>query len=128
MLIGTYCNRRFNRPIVDHRTGRVLAALIPAPSDPSYKASVDRAFLKMMDEGDRANFSTGSLKHKRGDGFAAINVGLTYGNGHTKPSRPKLGRHKHLVEALLADEDIQRLAAYQDGGFTVEHPAATYSD
>lgn len=119
--LNAHRTHRFNRPIIDH-AGRVLAAFIPAPSDSSYVACVDRAFAKMMAEGDKANFDAGSLRHKRGDGFAAINVGLSYRNGHTKPSRPKLGRHKHLVEALLADKDMQRLAAYQDGGLFLSIP------
>jgi hypothetical protein len=59
---------------------------------------------------------------KRGEGYFALNIGLSYGNGHTKPNNRGLGRFQHLADALLGDVDIQRLASYQDGessSFTV---------
>jgi hypothetical protein len=52
---------------------------------------------------------------KRGNGYFALNVGLSYGNGHTTPNNRGLGRFQHLADALLEDVDIQRLASYQDG-------------
>lgn len=52
---------------------------------------------------------------KRGDGYFALNVGLSYGNGHTKPTLRDSGIFQHLADALLGDVDIQRLASYQDG-------------
>lgn len=52
---------------------------------------------------------------KRGDGFFALNVGLSYGMGHTKPTLRDLGRFQKLARTLLGDENIQRLASYQDG-------------
>jgi len=85
------------------------------PNDQKFQESHKRAFDLLMKLGDDTNWTPQELKHKRGSGFAAINVGLTYGNGHTKPSRPNLGRHQKLADALLADKDLQRLAAYQDG-------------
>lgn len=52
---------------------------------------------------------------KRGIGFLALNVGLSYGNGHKIPTRRGLGRFQLLADALIEDVDIQRLASYQDG-------------
>jgi hypothetical protein len=52
---------------------------------------------------------------KRGNGYFALNVGLSYGNGHTKPNQRELGGYQHLADALLTDANIQRLASYQDG-------------
>ena len=68
----------------------------------------------MTAEGDAANFTAGELNHKRGQGFAAMNAGLSYGNGHQKPTWLSPARDA-IVENLLADPDLQRLAAYQDG-------------
>jgi hypothetical protein len=52
---------------------------------------------------------------KRGNGFLALNVGLSYGNGHKIPTCRGLGRFQPLADALIEDVDIQRLASYQDG-------------
>lgn len=52
---------------------------------------------------------------KRGDGYFALNIGLSYGFGHTQPTRRRLGALQNLADALLEDLDIQRLASYQDG-------------
>ncbi|KAF8803054.1 hypothetical protein BYT27DRAFT_7110783, partial [Phlegmacium glaucopus] len=102
--------------------GRVLAVLVPPPSDPRYRASCKSASNRMEEESAKVNFLAKDLTHKRGDNFAALNIGLSYGNGHTKPTRPKLGRFDGLARALLDDEDIQRLAAYQDSTFALWHP------
>jgi hypothetical protein len=70
----------------------------------------------MKREISRINFSSKDLDNgKRGDGYFALNIGLSYGNGHTKPSNRGLGRFQHLADNLLGDVDIQRLASYQDG-------------
>lgn len=105
---------RRDRPIIDPQ-GRVLSVLVPPPEDPLYQASSTRVFDKMMAEGKAANFSPGELSHKRGKGFAAINAGLSYGNGHKKPTQLKHGAREVLVSNLLEDPNLQRLAAYQGG-------------
>lgn len=69
----------------------------------------------MQTQSATGNFDHKHLNHNRGKGFAAINVGLSYGMGHSRPSRPNLGNFEHIANALIDDEDIQRLAAYQDG-------------
>jgi hypothetical protein len=69
----------------------------------------------MRKETSLAKFDPKDLKHRRGDDFAAVHIGLSYGNGHTKPTCPDLGRFRNLANALLGDTDIQRLASYQDG-------------
>ena len=63
----------------------------------------------------RAHFNYKDLNHKRGSDFTTINVGLSYRLGHSCPSRPDLGNFENIASALLADQDIQRLASYQDG-------------
>jgi hypothetical protein len=90
-----------HRPIIDS-SGRIVAVLAPSPSDLSYIESTKQAFEKMKHEVARANFSPKELfDHRRGD-FHALNIGLSYGNGHTRPTH-------------LEDVHIQRLASYQDG-------------
>jgi hypothetical protein len=70
----------------------------------------------MMNEAAKFHFDPKDLLDlKRGEGFFAFNVGLSYGNGHTKPTLRDLGRFQELADSLLGDVDIQRLASYQDG-------------
>lgn len=101
-------------PILDYQ-GRVFIASIPPLDDPSYQASIGRSFQAMETQSAKATFQGVDLNHTRGHNFAAINVGLSYGNGHKRPTRPDLGRFSDLVGALLEDKDIQRLASFQDG-------------
>lgn len=117
-----------DRPIIGF-DGEILACVVPSPNhpspqastapasdkSPSYQASSTRFFDKMMAFGEEANFTPAELTHKRGIGFAAINAGLSYGMGHKKPSWLKHGTREAMVSNLLDDEDLRRLAAYQDG-------------
>ncbi|KAF9521616.1 hypothetical protein CPB83DRAFT_900486 [Crepidotus variabilis] len=64
------------------------------------------------------------LHHKCSSGFLAINVGISYGNGHTVPSVPRLGRYEALARLLMGNEHIQRLAAYQNAVYALWHPEA----
>jgi hypothetical protein len=70
----------------------------------------------MVNEKAKFHFELDDLVDvKRGNGFAALNVGLSYGQGHTKPTLRNLGRFQKLADSLLSDVDVQRLASYQDG-------------
>jgi hypothetical protein len=61
----------------------------------------------MMEEAARVNFNQEELHHDCGNNFAALNIGLSYGNGHTKPMHQNLGCHSNLANVLLGDRDIQ---------------------
>ena len=101
--------------------GKIIAVIAPPPIDPSYRESTKRACDKMTNEAAKYHFQSNELTDKhRGSGFLALNVGLSYGNGHTKPSYRDLGRFQNLADSLLKDVDIQRLASYQDGKSTLQ--------
>lgn len=69
----------------------------------------------MKHEATQANLRPKDLiDPKRGD-FQALNVGLSYGQGHKKPTLLDLDHFQNLADALLGNVDIQRLASYQDG-------------
>jgi hypothetical protein len=55
----------------------------------------------------RVNFNQQELHHDQGNNFAALNIGLSYKNGHTKPMHQNLGHHNNLANVLLGDRDIQ---------------------
>lgn len=103
-----------HQPISD-RQGRVVAVLAPPPKDLSYAESTRRAAEKMRIEANKANFQSDELKDPNRGDYHAVNVGLSYGQGHIKPINRDVGRFGNLVRALLEDVNIQRLASYQDG-------------
>src|SRR6266542_5769180 len=105
--------RTLHRPIIDSK-GWILAILVSSPCQSSYYAFHMRFFDKMIAEGDAANFGPGELNHKREKGFAAINAGLLYGNGHKKLTWLMHGGWEIMVDNLLGDQDLQQLAAYQN--------------
>jgi hypothetical protein len=80
-----------------------LAVLSPPVNDLSHHESIKRAFNRMEFEAARVNFKPEDFKHKRGENFVALNIGLSYGLGHTKPTRPDLGDYSNLADALLKD-------------------------
>lgn len=103
------------QPVVD-RDGKIMAVLAPPPNDISYQESTKRSRDRMLKERSNYHFDRKDLiNDQRGDGFFALNVGLSYGQGHTKPMFRDLGRFHDLADSLLGDVDIQRLASYQDG-------------
>jgi len=119
-LSTNFIQSNSHQPITDSQ-GRVVAVLAPPPDDLSYHESIERACKKMANEASKFQFESKELVNpKRGNGFLALNVGLSYGNGHTKPTFRDLGRFQKLAEALLEDADIQRLASYQDGKLNSE--------
>ena|ERR1700761_3759766 len=101
------------RPIVD-ASGRVFAVLAGQPRAPAYAASVAAAYTAIRDAGLGANFASDMRKHRRGL-FAAVNVGLIYSKGQTTPSRLHHHLHGDMVEELLANEHIRRMATFASG-------------
>lgn len=61
-----------------------------------------------------STFTKDETNHARGR-FPAINVGISLGPGGKEPLRVRVGQHEGMMQALLDDENIQRLAQHQDG-------------
>ncbi len=102
-----------NHPILD-QLKRVVAVLVSRPKDPSYDAAASRVFEKMAQEGESATFALKEMSHRRGS-FPAINVGISLGPGDRVPRRVGVGNHDEMVQRLLDDNDVKRLASHQDG-------------
>ena len=64
-------------------------------------------------EGEEASFIQEELVHRRGS-FPAVNVGIVLGPGATLPSRRRVNGHNNMVDRLLSDKDMQRLASHQN--------------
>ncbi|KAJ7294034.1 hypothetical protein C8J57DRAFT_1041324 [Mycena rebaudengoi] len=111
---------RHARPIADVH-GRIIAVLAGQPSDPTYTAAAVRAFQAMTKEATAAKFLAALSQHRRGQ-FPALNAGLLYGKGQTVPSRLNNHEHTPLVQRLLNNHDIERMAIYTSAAFNLWAP------
>lgn len=91
-----------------------MVALVAIPKDPGYRGATRRAFHQILNEGCKEQFSKPECNHPRG-AFPAVNVGITHGKGTTKPINLDNHDHTPMIQRLLADEDIQRLAGFTSG-------------
>lgn len=62
-----------------------------------------------------ARFTEDECSHRRADDSAALNVGIYYGGGAQAPGNLNNGKHAEVLEELVADPDISRLASFADG-------------
>ncbi|KAJ7737112.1 hypothetical protein B0H16DRAFT_1326103, partial [Mycena metata] len=107
-------------PIFD-ANGRIIAVLAGQPRDPHYAAAARAAFRAIMDAGAEARFPADMRRHRRGL-FAALNVGLSYGKGQKVPCWLNNKEYTGLVDGLLANRHIKRLACFADRAFALWAP------
>lgn len=100
---------------------RVIGACVGPPDAAAWPEVHRRAFEKLSAEGARAHFAKNERIHRRGR-FPAINVGVSMGTGPSKPGNLHLGQHAEMVERLLADPNINRMANHASG---MQPPAST---
>ena len=75
----------------------------------------------MLNAATLAQFTEKERNHRRASNSAALNVGISYGKGSVKPSNlTNKSRHVPLLESLLANKDLKRMASFADGEF--QHP------
>ncbi|KAJ7855766.1 hypothetical protein B0H14DRAFT_2579227 [Mycena olivaceomarginata] len=98
------------RPLVDS-AGRIFAVLAGQPNNASWRAAVGRAYESIKKEGSDAHFPAAMCRHRRGL-FAAVTVGLGYGKGQRTPAWINNKQRTPMVDRLLANPDITRLANF----------------
>ncbi|KAJ7791036.1 hypothetical protein B0H14DRAFT_2276728, partial [Mycena olivaceomarginata] len=54
--------------------------------------------------------------------FPAVNCGITYGKGQRVPKRMNNGVHVWLIERLLGNPDVQRMATFASASFGLWAP------
>lgn len=101
------------RPLLD-RLGRIYSILVGQPRDETYLASAHRCHKKILEEGCCEHFEPEERRHCRGN-FPAINAGITHGKGLPAPTNLSNNGHREMVERLLADADVNRLATFASG-------------
>ncbi|KAJ7057969.1 hypothetical protein C8F01DRAFT_991125, partial [Mycena amicta] len=95
-------------PLVD-KSGRVFAVLAGRPNDPAYEAAVAGAYNVIVQAATTARFPASMRRHRRGL-FAAITVGISYGQGQVQPAVLQCD-YEDVAAQLQADENISRLAS-----------------
>lgn len=88
--------------------------LVASPQDESWMDSCTGAFRAMEDAGGQLVMEALEIHHRRGS-FPAINVGISYGQGPKRPHNLDNGPHSELMQALLKNEHIRRLAIFASG-------------
>jgi NAD dependent epimerase/dehydratase family enzyme len=84
------------------------------PNDPKYANSTRLAYNALLRESMAAKFPASMRHHRRGL-FAAVNVGLSYGQGQTAPSWLHNDDYDPLADRLLANEHVARMAIFASG-------------
>ncbi|KAF8163730.1 hypothetical protein B0H34DRAFT_696626 [Crassisporium funariophilum] len=108
------------RPLVDDR-GLIYAVLAGRPYDSSYAKDATISYEAIRQAGERTAFHHSETKHRRGN-FPALAVGISYGNGQGFVKRLNLGVHTDMMDDILKNDSIKRMAAYADSAFSVWAP------
>ncbi|KAF8958201.1 hypothetical protein BDZ97DRAFT_1668818, partial [Flammula alnicola] len=96
--------------VVDSK-GRVAAAFVGRPNDPSFVASSEAVYDAMEEEGETAGFQPKTAPHRRGH-FTAVNVGVTHGQGTDHPVYLDNHQHTAMMGRLVSNPHVKRLAAF----------------
>ncbi|KAJ7037287.1 hypothetical protein C8F04DRAFT_952936 [Mycena alexandri] len=108
------------RPIVDAH-GRIIAILAGRPNDPSYVADVQNAYEAMAQERAQAKFAADMSRHRRGP-FVALNCGIGYSKGQHVPANMNNGEHAAILQRLLGNRNVIRMATYASAAFNLWAP------
>lgn len=92
----------------------MVAALVGQPKDDGYAAAADAAFAAMVEEARATSFLPTQSLHRRGT-FPAVNVGVTHGKDAQAPVFLNNHQHTEMMDRLLGNASIQRLAAFASG-------------
>ncbi|KAJ7028795.1 hypothetical protein C8F04DRAFT_924844, partial [Mycena alexandri] len=109
-----------SRPIVDVH-GRIIAVLAGRPDDPSYVAAIQEAYAAMEEERKRAKFPATMRHHRRG-AFPPLNTGFGYSKGQRVPSRMHNGEHSAIIQRLLGNTNVIRMATFGSAAFALWAP------
>ncbi|KAF9527051.1 hypothetical protein CPB83DRAFT_753067, partial [Crepidotus variabilis] len=100
---------------------RVVAVLVAKAGGDGYDEATNEVFEMLKGLGAGASFSEKETRHLRGQ-FPAINVGISMGPGGTEPMRVSVKSHEAMMQRLLDNKSVQRLASHQDAAFKLWEP------
>ena len=113
--------------IVEKGTGRLVVILAGRPSDSSYVEAASRAADAMSSAREAAQFTKEECSHCRAEDSAAVNVGIYHGGGTGKPCNLDNGRHAEVMENLVRNPDVSRMAGFADSASPVSTTNCTFS-
>jgi hypothetical protein len=93
---------------------RVLIAGAGKPVHKDWEGVFEGAYKAIEEWGAKANFSPKETSHMRGD-FPQVIVGIAHGNGRTKAMNMTHTVHKTMLDELLKDRNIIRIASFASG-------------
>ncbi|KAJ7676316.1 hypothetical protein B0H14DRAFT_2423560 [Mycena olivaceomarginata] len=111
---------RATRPLVDNAS-RIFAVLAGQPDNSEWCVAVSRAFECIKTEGSNTQFPTAMCRHRRGL-FAAISVRLVYSKGQRVLTWLDNKQYTSVVDRLLGNRDINRLANFASFAFSLWAP------
>ena len=83
------------------------------PYDSGYKKATENLHAFIKEQGELTQFEPGEMFHRRGH-FPAVNFGISQGNGKAEATTLNTGRHTDLINRILANPDLQRIASFAD--------------
>ncbi|TFY50823.1 hypothetical protein EVG20_g11309 [Dentipellis fragilis] len=106
--------------VILDKQGRIIAVLIGRPEEddkrePEHRwpTAIEHVADLLETTRNRGSFTASNMSHRRGN-FAAYNVGVSYGDGQKIPAvRKHSSKDEALIETLLSDKDVQRIAHFQ---------------
>jgi hypothetical protein len=101
------------RPIIDAQ-GRIIVVLAGRPRDSTYVEAVAAAYAAMMHARSEAKFPASMSKHRRGP-FPPLTAGVNYSKGAREPSRMVSAEYGALLQVLLGNPNVQRMAIFASG-------------
>ncbi|KAJ7467008.1 hypothetical protein FB451DRAFT_1401859 [Mycena latifolia] len=110
-----------SRPLVD-AYGRVFAVLVGQPRGLDWAAAINEMYGLVTKEGAAASFPYRMRSENWRGLFAALNVGLSYGKGQTVPSRLLNKNYTPLLDRLLSNAAIMRMAHFASAAFQLWAP------
>lgn len=114
---------RTPRPLTESR-GKIGAVLAGRPNDPTYLDDCNAAYNAIQSEGTSAHFHLQEPPKNRRGKYVSLSVGVSHGQGTTEPVNLKNTVHESMLDRLLSNKSIMRMAAFADGTLPLDTHAA----
>ncbi|KAJ2935881.1 hypothetical protein H1R20_g1211, partial [Candolleomyces eurysporus] len=115
-------DRVTSQVIIEENTDKIMIVMASQPDDPTYQKCQLRVTDKVLEVGKAAEFTAEELHHKRASESAALNHGIFHRVGTSGPVNLSNGKCTQLLEDLVKDPDICRMASFADASFKTWSP------
>ncbi|KAJ2922433.1 hypothetical protein H1R20_g14668, partial [Candolleomyces eurysporus] len=105
--------------VTEERSDKIMVVMTGQPNDLSYRECQLRITHKILKVGEAAEFTAEELEHKQASNSAALNTGIFHGVGTSGPVNLSNGKRAQLLEDLVKDPDVCRVASFADSRLLV---------